>query len=157
MYNQQGRFLRLFGNILFSVIGFILAVALIMLALRLISSGFDAIPWFTYFYMCLIILIPPTLFGTVYIIFFRKTKFHPSKAVRLVSYCLFLTGIIFWGIVLTIDFKEFFKNNYPDIDRYYAYNLLILFINVAVIFFTGVLQALTTAKEKDWMEKHNSI
>ena len=157
MHNQAGRFLRLFGNILFSVIGFVLLVSLVMLLLRLISSGFDAIPWFTYFYMCLIILIPPTLFVTVYIIFFKKTKFHPSKTVRLVSYSLFSAGILSWFICLFIDFREFFTNHYPDIEKYYGYNLLFLFINVAVIFFTGVLQALTTEKEKDWMEKHNSI
>jgi len=154
MYNQGGRFLRLFGNILFSLIGIIVLVALIMLALRLISSGFDAIPWFTYFYMCIVLLIPPTLFGTVHIIFFRKTKYHPSSLVKYISYFLFTSGLISWSVVLFIDFKEFFTNYYPDIERYYAFNLLILFINVAVIFFTGVLQALTTEKEKDWMDKY---
>jgi len=157
MYNGSGRFLRLFGNIFFSVLGIILSIALVMLLLRLISSGFDAIPWFTYFYMCIIILIPPVLFGTVYIIFFKKTKYHPSKLVQMISYGLFIAGIISWGAILTLDFTEFFRNNYPDIDRYHAYNLLILFINVAVIFFTGVMQALTTEKEKDWMERRKQF
>ena len=154
MYNQGGRFLRLFGNIFLSLIGIIVLVALIMLTLRLISSGFDAIPWFTYFYMCIVLLIPPILFGSVHIIFFRRTKYHPSTWVKYLSYFLFATGIISWGVVLIIDFKEFFTNHYPEIERYYAFNLLILFINVAVIFFTGVLQALTTEKEKDWMDKY---
>lgn len=157
MYNQSGRFLRLFGNIFFSLIGIIVLVALIMLALRLISSGFDAIPWFTYFYMCIVLLIPPTLFGTVHIIFFRKTKYHPSTWVKYISYFLFTPLLISWAVILIIDFKEFFTNHYPDIERYYAFNLLILFINVAVVFFIGVLQALTTEKEKDWMERRKQF
>lgn len=154
MHNQGGRFLRLFGNIFFSFLGVLLAVALVMLLLRLISTGFDAIPWFTYFYMCMILLIPPSLFGTVYFIFFKKTSLHPAAAVKYISYVLFIAGLLSWLTVLIVDFKEFFTNHYPDIDRYHGYNLLFLFIHVAVIFFTGVMQALTTEKEKDWMEKH---
>ncbi|MEN9964637.1 MAG: hypothetical protein RL582_1732, partial [Bacteroidota bacterium] len=35
-----------------------------------------------------------------------------------------------------------------------TYNLIPLFSTVALIFFMGVLQALTTEKEKDWMDKY---
>ncbi len=156
MYNQSGKFFRLFATIFFSVVGFVLAIGLLMLLLRLIVSSFDQIPWFTYFYMCIIILLTPCLFITVYSIFLKKTVYHPSKPVKMISYLVFTMAILSWLTVLTIDFIEFFKNGYPDIDRYYGYNLLFLFINVAIIFFSGVMQALTTEKEKDWMEKRRN-
>jgi hypothetical protein len=34
--------------------------------------------------------------------------------------------------------------------------LIPLFSTVALIFFMGVLQALTTEKEKDWMDKYKN-
>ena len=155
MDRQGGRFLRLFGNIFFSVVGLILVIALVLLGLRLITSGFDRIPWFNFFYMCLLLLMPPAFFSGVYIIFSKRTSRHPSNAVRWISRLLFFSGIASWAVILVVDLVEFFRNNDPDIDRYYCFNLLILFINICVIFFTGVLQALTAAKEKDWMDKYN--
>jgi K+-transporting ATPase A subunit len=67
---------------------------------------------------------------------------------------LFAVGILIWIVLLVIDFVNFFKNGYQDIGKYFSYQLLPLTSNVAVVFLTGVMQALTTAKEKDWMEKH---
>ena len=59
-----------------------------------------------------------------------------------------------WIGLLVLDFINFLKNGYPDIDKYFSYQILVLSSSVAVIFFIGILQALTTAKEKDWMEKY---
>jgi hypothetical protein len=156
MEDQFAKFLRLFGNIFFAFLGFVVALMLLMFGLRLLLSGLDYIPWFTYFYMSLMLLIPPALFVSVFTIFFNRTKKHPSKAIRIFSSLLFIVAIICWIIALSLDFVAFFKDASPEISHYYSYNLLFLVSNAGLIFFTGILQALTTEKEKDWMEKHQN-
>jgi hypothetical protein len=154
MEDQFSKYLRLFGNILFSFIGFILLSALLLLGLRFLMGALDYMSWFSYIYMCCMLLLPAGLFISVYMIFYKRTKNHPVKIVRLLSNLLFAVGILIWIVLLVIDFVNFFKNGYQDIGKYFSYQLLPLTSNVAVVFLTGVMQALTTAKEKDWMEKH---
>ena len=154
MEDQFSKYLRLFGNILFSFIGFILISALILLGLRWLMGALDYMSWFRYVYMCCMLLLPAGLFISVYVIFFKRTKKHPAQFVRLFSNLLFAVGILMWITLLVIDFVNFFTNGYQDIDKYFSFHLLVLTSNVAVVFLTGVLQALTTAKEKDWMEKY---
>ncbi len=156
METQLGKFIRLFGNIFFSAIGFILLIVFFLLGLRLVLGAIDYIPWISFVYMSFMLLIPATLFVTVFVIFYKRTKIHPVKIVRWLSNIIFLLAISSWIIILVNDGITFFKNGYPDIDKYFSYNLLFLVINVGVIFFTGVIQALSTAKEKDWMDKHVS-
>ena len=153
MPDQQGKFIRLFGTIFFSLIGAIVSFVLLMLLFRWLISSLDYIPWFTYFYMSLILLLPTALFVSVFAIFFRRTKMHPSKPVRIFSSAIFLIGILSWFVVLGFDCINFFKTASPEISQYYSYNLLYLVGNVGIIFFIGIIQALTTAKEKDWMER----
>lgn len=154
MEDKFSKFLRLFGTIFFTLVGFILVFVLLMLLLRLIVGSLDYIPWFTYVYMSFFILIPSSLFLSVYFIFFKRTFKYKSKPIRFISGFLFSIGMLSWITVLTIDCIEFLKNGYSEIARYYSYNLLFLFINIGMIFFIGVMQALGAEKEKDWMEKH---
>jgi len=154
MEDQFSKYLRLFGTIFFTFLGFIVAIALLLLGFRLLFGLVSYIPWFTYVYMIIILLVPPALFITVYLIYFKRTKVHPSRPVRLISYILFSVALIAWAFFLVGDMIRFFKSGYTSIDRYNCFNLLFLFCNVEGIFFIGVMQALTTAKEKDWMEKH---
>ena len=156
MGDQFGKFIRLFGNIFFSFIGFIVLISLLLLGLRFFMGALDYLSWLRYFYLSLMLLIPSVLFITVFTIFFKRTKFHPSKPVRIISDTIFISAILSWLVVLGFDSIQFLKHGYPDIDKYYSYNMLYLVINVATIFIVGVIQALTTAKEKDWMEKHFS-
>ena len=51
------------------------------------------------------------------------------------------------------DVVKFFTTQATDTDKYYSYNLLFLVCNGALIFLIGILQALTTEKEKNWMER----
>ena len=154
MEDQFSKYLRLFGNIFFSAIGFIVLLVLLMFGLRLLFGVLDFMPWFSYLYKTLILLVPTCFFVSVFSIFFYRTKMHPSKAVRWISKGVFLSVILLWMIVLVLDCKTFFKAGSAQIDQYNSFNLLFLVCNVGIIFLFGVIQALTTEKEVDWMEKH---
>jgi hypothetical protein len=154
MEDQFSKYIRLFGNIFFSFWGFILILILLLLGLRYLMGALDYMSWFRYVYMCGMLLLPSGLFIGVFMIFFKRTKTHPAKYVRWLSNIIFTVEILLWLVVLVIDFLNFFKNGYSDIDKYYSYQLILLSSSVATVFLTGVVQALTTAKEKDWMDKY---
>lgn len=156
MEDHFGKYLRLFGTIFFSVIGFILAFILLLLGVKLLFGLMSYIPWFTYVYTIFIILLPSALFITAYLIYFKRTVTHPNKVIRWISYTLFSVGLILWAIFLVWDMGLFYKYTYTVIGMYHSYDMIFLIANVACFFIVGVMQALTTAKEKDWMEKADS-
>jgi hypothetical protein len=103
-----------------------------------------------------VMAIPIAVFSTAYIIFFRRTKQHPSKIVRSISYFLFIVALCYCTIVLVLDMYSFFTTKGHVITDYYSFSLLCLAGNIALLFIIGLLQAFTTAKEKDWMDRaHN--
>ena len=61
-----------------------------------------------------------------------------------------------WACCLITDLITFFKSHYRDIAHYNSYNLAFLAANVGVIFFVGILQALTSSKEVDWMDRNKT-
>ena len=124
-----------------------------MLGLKFIFGLLDKIPWFVFMYMMFIIMIPAALFITIFIIYFKRTPGHPSVVVRGISYSIFSIALLFWGAAFIWDMIEFFKKGSREISNYYSYNIFLLAASVAAIFLVGILQAFTTEKEKDWMEK----
>jgi hypothetical protein len=154
MEPKPARFLQLLALIGFVFIGTLLTVLLILLSFRFLMAALDQIPWLTYIYMGVMLCIPPVLFCTVFYIFFKRTGSHPSKPVRLFSKSVFILAIAYWLFLLGTDLVFFLKNGYGELGKYETYNLIPLFSTVALIFFMGVLQALTTEKEKDWMDKY---
>lgn len=154
MEDQFAKFLRLFGNILFSAILFIIGVGLLLLGLRFLMGALDTLSWFSYLYMTGMLLIPSAFFISVYAVYFKRTAHHPSKMARVFSKTYFITAILSWMVVLVIDSINFIKKGRADIDQYYSFNLLYLVINIGMIFMIGIIQALTTVKEVDWMEKY---
>lgn len=156
MEDQFGKYLRLFGSIFLLALGTIVALILILLGIRLLFGLMSYIPWVTYIFTLFIILVPATLFITAFIIYFKKTFSHPDKIVRWISYFLFSAALIAWIVFLFSDMLIFYKHAYTSIGLYNSYDMIFLASNVACIFLVGVMQALTTAKEKDWLEKRNS-
>ncbi len=155
MEDRFGKYIRLFGSIFFLVTGFITAIIILMLLTRLFFGLLSYIPWVTYIYMVLIILVPAALFIPVYIVYFRRTFSHPVKIVKGISYAVFSTAIGAWAVFLVMDMARFFKHAYTTIGMYNSYDMVFLAANVACIFIIGVLQALTTEKETDWLERAN--
>lgn len=101
-----------------------------------------------------IITIPPALFSTVHLLFARRTKKHPAGWVRYISYVFFTAGIISSIFVLITDLISFFGHYYTDIAAYNCYSLSYLTGNIAGLFIIALLQAFTTQKEVDWMDRH---
>ncbi len=157
MADRFSKYFQLSFNLFFSFLGFIVALLLVMLGLKFIFRLLDYIPWFVYIYMLFIIIVPATLFITVFIIYFKRTPQHPSPAVRAISYIIFTAALLVWATCFILDVITFFKTGAREISSYYSYNIFLLAGSVVVIFLIGILQALTTEKEKDWMERHKDI
>lgn len=153
MEDNFSKILRLFGTLFLTFLSCIAALVIIMLGIRFFFGLLSYIPWMNYVYMILILTIPAALFITAYIIYFKRTRYHRSAVVKWISLLLFSAALVTWVIFYIWDIITFSMYGYTDIGIYKSYNMLYLFINVACIFFVGVLQALSSEKEKDWMER----
>ena len=100
-----------------------------------------------------VITLAPALFSSVYVIFFRRTTRHPVAWLRIVSKSLFVCGIIVSIVVLITDMVSFFSKFDMDISAYRCFSLAYLAGNVAMLFLIAILQAFTTQKEVDWMDR----
>lgn len=108
-------------------------------------------------YELLIISLAPSVFAAVYFIFFKRTKKHPSAIVKGISYIMFAIGFTSCIIVLALDYKSFFNNAVFGAGGYYSFGILFLAGNIASLFIIALLQALTTNKEEDWLEKRKKM
>jgi hypothetical protein len=148
------KYIRLFSTLFFTFVGFIAALGLLILGLRTIFGVLDYMPWFSVMFTLFIICVPAVLFITVYIIYIKHSKPHPSKAAKVFSYTIFTIALAAWLYFWVLDIIIFFKHHYTSIGEYHCYNLAFLSANVFVIFLVGIVQALSTKKEVDWMEKN---
>lgn len=107
------------------------------------------------FYELLVVAIPPALFAAVYYIFFKRTKQHPSKPVKAVSQVLFIIAFCICLVVLVTDLLHYFKlkSGAYDIGQFNSYSLAFMAGNIALLFVIALVQAFTTNKEEDWLEK----
>ncbi len=108
------------------------------------------------FFELVVMAMPIAIFETAYIIFFRRTKRHPSQIVRGISYLLFIIALCGCTLVLVLDMYSFFTTKGHVVTDYYSFSLLCLAGNIALLFIIALLQAFTTAKEKDWMDRVNN-
>jgi hypothetical protein len=154
MEDRLSKFLRLFGNVMLLLLLFLVLPFLVLILLRLLMGSLDSISWFSYVYLVFMLLLPTAVFTSVYIIFYKKTATHPSKSVRLISKIVFIAAILGWISTVIWDLSVFFQKRYTDIDKYFSFNLLYLASNGFAIFLIGIIQALTTEKEKDWFDKY---
>ena len=104
-----------------------------------------------------VITIPAAVFSSAYYIFSKRTKTHPSAVVRVTSQIVFWGGIGCSIAVLVVSIIDYFKSGYHNITDYISFSLAFLAGNVAALFLIAILQALTTKKEEDWMEKRNRL
>jgi len=101
-----------------------------------------------------VVTLAPALFSTVYVIFFKRTTKHPVATVRIISKSIFVVGIIISLAALIMDMIAFFTKYNTDITGYYGLSLAYLAGNVGILFLIAIVQALTTQKEVDWMDRH---
>jgi len=153
MEDRFSKYFQLSFNLFFTFLGFILSLLILMLGLKYMFRLLDYIPWFVYVYMLFIIIVPASLFISIFVIYFKRTASHPSAEVRVISKIIFVLALILWAAAFIMDMVTFFKNGSREISNYYSYNIFLLAGSVATIFLIGVVQALSTTKEKDWIEK----
>ena len=99
------------------------------------------------------VTLAPAILSAVYVIFFKRTKSHPVPAVKIVSQVVFVLALLVSAAVLVADMIAFFTRFKTDISGYYGLGLTYLAGNVAVLFFIAIIQAFTTSKEVDWMDR----
>ncbi len=107
-------------------------------------------------YEIVIISLAPAIFATVYYIFFKRTKKHPSVTVKVISQLIFIIGFCSCLIVLVKDYMSFFNKSVFGTEGYWSFGLLFLAGNIAALFIIAILQALTTNEEQDWLEKRKN-
>lgn len=101
----------------------------------------------------LVISVPPAIFSAAYFIFSKRTKSHPSAIVRVISQTLFAIGIVSSIVVLALSLITYFNKGYNSVTDYKSYSLAFTAGNIALLFLIAIMQAFTTQKEEDWMEK----
>lgn len=153
MSNQENKYIVLAGSIFLTMIGFLLSLVLLLLGLKWLLGLLNYIPWLTYLYMLGILLLPASLFISVYYIYARRTRRHRSAVVRYVSWLLFAVATLAWIVCIVLDLKTFIAKAHTDISYYHSFDMIFLAGNVGLIFFTGVYQALTAEKEVDWIDR----
>lgn len=153
---ENGKYLRLLGRIGLMFIIFFVSLYILIYGLRGFFGLVDSMPWFSLFFALFVICVPSLIFITVYIIYYYHTKGHPSKAVRIFSYAVFAIVLCSWVYFLLLDIILFSTKQYRDIQHYNTYNLAFLSANVGIIFFIGIVQALTTKKEEHWMDREKN-
>ena len=100
-----------------------------------------------------VVSLAPAVFMSVYFIFFRRTKKHPAKSIKIISQIIFVTGFLISVVVLVFDMISFFTQFNTDITGYHGLSLTYLAGNVAILFLIAIVQAFTTNKEVDWMDR----
>ncbi len=73
--------------------------------------------------------------------------------VRIISKILFVIGFCCCVVFLVLDIVSFFTRQSYDITDYRSFSTFFLAGNIAGLFLIAVMQAFTTGKEKDWLEK----
>jgi hypothetical protein len=101
-----------------------------------------------------VVSLGPALFMSVYFIFFKRTRNHPAQAIKIVSQILFVAGFVISLVVLIYDMVSFFTRFKTDITGYLGLSLTFMAGNIAMLFLIAIIQAFTTKKEVDWMERH---
>jgi hypothetical protein len=146
------KYSKLYLYIFLSIFAVLLGVALIISVFYGISKIISSGPVDILFEL-IVITVPATIFCTAYIIFFKRTKYHPSKPVKYISYVLFVLALCYCLFGLGWSIQNYFTVKSHSIAEYHTFSLLFLAGNVGLLFFIGIMQALTTEKEVDWMDR----
>ena len=138
------------------IFGLFLAIPVMIALLIGVFYGFSKIissAPVDFIFQLLILSFPVAVFASAYIIFLKRTKQHPSFIIRICSGVLFSVGLIACGIFLTMDIISFFKVQSNDISSYHCFSVPFMAGNIGGLFIIAIVQAFTTKKEPDWMDR----
>lgn len=154
MKDDTGKYFRLFGMLFLAMIGFLVALTLLFLGIRLVFGLVNELPWISYVYILFILSVPAAIFITAFTVFCSRTRSHPFRPVRIISYVLFVVFLCAWAVFYIMDIVTFFRTTQTQIVDYNSWNLIFLTASVACLFIAGVIQALSSAKEEDWLARN---
>lgn len=152
--NDPGKYIRLSGILFLAVTGVLTALVLVFLGLRLLFGFVNELPWITYIYTLIILSVPAILFVTVFSIFFMRTRSHASRHIRIISYVLFICFLCAWIFFYINDIVTFYRTAQTQVGDYKSWNVIFLTASVACIFIVGIIQALSSPKEEDWVQRN---
>ncbi len=151
---MEDKFIR-YSKLYFLIFLLFLSVPVIIVLLIGVFYGFSklvSIAPLQFIFELLILSVPCAIFASAYYIFFRRTKFHPSPVVRVISRILFVIGFCLALVFLVLDIITYF-HKHIDISDYRSFGTWYLAGNIGGLFIIAIMQAFTTEKEKDWMER----
>jgi hypothetical protein len=135
------------------IAGFFGLITVVYFVLKYFAAGLDSLPFFEKSFVFTILSLPAFIFLFAWGVFFKRIKNHSSKAVRMLSYIisgLAILGSLFFYIK---DLVRLFGTWNDEVTSYTIYSHYFIVSNIAALFITAMLQALTLPKEKDWMER----
>ena len=155
--NDPAKYVKLFWLLLLSVIAVLGAMVLIFLGLRLVFGFVNELSWFTYVFALFVLSVPPAIFITAFIIYWVRTRAHPSTVARMVSYVIFALFLSAWLIQFSRDLISFFTMKLTPAVDYKSWDMVFIASSIAALFIVGIIQAFSSAKEEDWMERNKRL
>ena len=146
MLATYGKYLRLFFLILISFFGVIGVLFLLLFIFKWFFRLLDMASITSGVYLFLMLLVPASIFISIYIIFYKRTLNHPSKIIKNISKVIFVAGILSWLISAGIDMVTFFRTGNSDTSYYLSFDKWVLIPNGAAIFIVAIIQALGQKK-----------
>ncbi len=151
--DKDNNYLVLGVTFLVTFVCFVAGVSLLVFLLQFLFIPVFKMRWFELLFYLSILSSPFVLFEFVHIVFFKRTRHHPSSVIRVISRVLFLAGMAYCALYYVLDLISFFNREYTAVNQFRTFDLRFLCINIFGLFAIAILQAATTAKEKDWMER----
>jgi hypothetical protein len=140
-------------TLMLSIAAFFGLMALVYLVLKYFAAGLDRLPFFEKSFVFTILSLPAFIFLFAWAVFFKRIKNHSSAAVKMISYIISATAILGTLFFYTKDLLRLFSTWNDAVTSYSVYSHYLIVSNIAALFITAMLQALTLPKEKDWMER----
>ena len=155
MESTSGKYLKILVGVFLTLVSLLLAITVLLFIFKTVFGWLEHIPYFSLIFTLFALLVPVSIFGFAYLVFMKKTRYHPKKGVKWVSYIFFVLALLGWAIIAGVDLYRYFTQFYQDIGKYLSFNKYILIPSVFGLFLFGMIQALSMPGEPDWMNKHN--
>ncbi len=147
------KYIRLFGTIFLTMIGFVLSLVLLLLFFNLFFGLLNKFSVTEFIFNLIIIVLPACFFITICIYYWKRTKKFPIKLVKYISYFIFCVMIGTWAFALVKDVINYFRLGAAQLSNFQSFELYMLAGSVFLIFLTGILQALALPDEGDWISR----
>lgn len=151
--DRVAKYIRLFGTIFLTVVGFILSLVLLLLFFNLFFGLLNKFSITQFIFNLIIIVLPGCFFITICIYYWKRTKNFPVKSIKYISYFIFCVMIGTWAFALVKDLIKYFQLGTAELHNFQSFELYMLAGSVFLIFLTGIIQALTLPDEEDWLKK----